>query len=134
MFNIIQEWLKARDLSYELTEPDVIATAFSTQLKNGEEQGFPMFILSIDDGYGDNYVRFVIVPFIEQPYEGYTESLPLRIAQINHDLPQMKFAFDGDGDLELVFDIPFRQIIFDNLDDALQSLVNYAGLYYADFI
>lgn len=132
MLDKVQEWLQARDMGYEMTEPNVIATAFSTRIEDGPEQGFPLFILSIEDGYGNEYIRFAIVPYIEQPYEGYTDSLPLLLAQINHDLPQLKFAFDGDGDLELIFDIPFNQVEDLQLDIVLQVIANYAGLYYAD--
>lgn len=134
MLDTIKEWLQVRELSYEYTEPDVIATAFSTQLENGEEQGFPLFILLIEDGYADSYIRFVIVPFIEQSYDGYAESLPLVISQINHDMPQIKFAFDGDGDLELIFDISIEQVNFNNLDSVLQTLANYAGMYYSTLL
>jgi len=132
MLNKVREWLQARELSYEDTEPNVIATAFSTQLENGDEHGFSMFILSIEDGYGDSYVRFAIVPFIEQSYEGYPASLSLLIGQINHDMPQLKFAFDGDGDLELLCDILFERVDAQRLDNILQLMVNYAGLHYAE--
>lgn len=134
MLSRIEEWLHARNLSYELTEPNVIATGFSTQLENGDEHGFPLFVLSIEDGSGNSYIRFAIVPFVEQSYEGYALSVPLLIGQINHDLPLLKFAFDGDGDLELMFDIPFTQVEEAYLDAALQLMVDFASLYYTDLV
>ena len=124
--------LEARGLEFERTESETIATGFTTTLDDGTDHGFPLFIMAIEDGYGDAYIRFTIVPFIEQSYVGYPSDLYVMVGQINHDLPQLKFAFDGDGDLELLFDVPANKLDDAEFDRALQVLADYAGAYYPE--
>jgi hypothetical protein len=123
-----------RDMAFARVGQDGISSGFTTNLPDEREQDFVLFVLPIEDGFGDRYVRFTIVPYIEQPSDGYANNLYHTIAQINHDLPQLKFAVDDDGDLELIFDVPQE-----NLDDAqfgraLQILADYASAYYIDLL
>lgn len=121
-----------RDMGFESVGEGGISSAFSTTLPDGGDHAFNLFVLPLEDGFGDRYVRFTVVPFIEQPFEGYPDSLYITAGQINHDLPQLKFAFDGDGDLELVFDVPADELDDNQFDRALQVLADYAGAYYLE--
>ena len=132
MLDHVVTLLEARALEFEQTEDDTITSGFTVSLDDGTDHGFPLFIMAIEDGYGDAYIRFTIVPFIEQSYVGYPGDLYVMVGQINHDLPQLKFAFDDDGDLELLFDVPADKLDDAEFDRALQALADYAGAYYPE--
>lgn len=132
MLDHVVALLEARGLEFERIENETIATGFTTTLDDGTDHGFPLFIMGIEDGYGDAYIRLTIVPFVEQPYDGYPGDLYVMAGQINHDLPQLKFAFDGDGDLELTFDVLADKLDDAEFDRALQVMVDYAGAYYPE--
>lgn len=121
-----------RDIVFEPVGEGGISSAFSTTLPDGHDHAFSLFVLPLEDGFGDRYVRFTIVPFMEQPFEGYPDSLYITVGQINHDLPQLKFAFDGDGDLELTFDALADKLDDAEFDRALQVMADYAGAYYPE--
>ena len=121
-----------RGIVFEPVGEGGISSAFSTTLPDGSDHAFSFFVLSLEDGFGDRYVRLTIVPFLEQPFEGYPDSLYITVGQINHDLPQLKFAFDDDGDLELLFDVPADKLDDAEFDRALQALADYAGAYYPE--
>ena len=132
MFEQLVGYLRNRDWDFEIVEAETIVTGFTITLADGNEQGFPLYIMFIEDAYEDRFARFAIVPFVEQPYTGYPESLYPSVGQINHDLPGLKFAFDADGDLELVLDVPESQLNQSRFDEILQSLVDYAGVYHKE--
>jgi hypothetical protein len=130
MLTKIESLLNERQFDFERIDEETIATGFSTQLVDETEQSFPLYIQWIEDRYGDYYIRFTIVPFVDQPYDGYPQNLYLLVGQMNHDLPWLKLAFDGDGDLELLGDLPsnnLNDVIFAQI---LQLLADYAGDYY----
>jgi hypothetical protein len=116
---------------FEEIDERAISSAFLTDLPDGQEQAFNLFALFIEDE-GDRYMRLTIVPFVDQPYDGYPSELYVAISRRNHDLPQLKFAFDDDNDLELAVDIPEVQLNQVEFDRALQLLVDYAGLNYSE--
>ena len=124
--------LQTRSLAFEQTDSDTVATGFATSLEDGTEHGFPLFIMLVEDAYGETFVRFTIVPFIQQPFDGYPPDMYIMTGQINHDLPQLKLAFDGDGDLELILDLPSAELGDAQFDTALQVLADYAGTYYSE--
>jgi len=132
MLEQIATYLKTRDWNFESVDTDTLVTGFTVTLADGNDQGFSLYIMRIEDAYADWFVRFTIVPFIEQPYEGYPDSLYPAVGQINHDLPILKFAFDGDGDLELVADVPEAQLDQAEFDRIVQLLVDYAGANYSE--
>lgn len=132
MLEQVATYLKKRDWDFETVDTDTLVTGFTITLADGSDQGFSLYIMRIEDAYADWFVRFTIVPFIEQPYEGYPDSLYPAVGQINHDLPILKFAFDGDGDLELAADVPEARLDQSRFDEILQLLVDYAGAYYAE--
>lgn len=118
-------------MDFEALEGGAVNSAFTTDLPEGGEQSFDLLVLPLEDAFGDKYVRFTIVPYIDQPYNGYPDALYISIGQINHDLPQLKFALDADGDLELACDTGA-----DNLDDlrfqhTIHLLADYASTYYS---
>lgn len=132
MLEQIKTLLRTRSLAFEQTDLDTVATGFATTLEDGSEHGFPLFIMLIEDAYGETFIRFTIVPFLEQPFDGYPTELYIVTSQISHDLPMLKFAFDGDGDLELILDLPSVEFDDARFDTALQLLADYAGTYYPE--
>mgnify|MGYP000915418708 CR=1 FL=1 len=130
--NSLKALLTRKEISYETIDGGGIATAFATTLSDGTEQSFSLFILPIEDGFGDKYIRFTLVPFVEQPYDGFPQELFITLLQINHDLPQLKFAFDADGDLELVLDVQPADVTDDRFDHTFQVIADYAGAFYPE--
>ncbi|MBN1177920.1 MAG: YbjN domain-containing protein [Anaerolineae bacterium] len=129
--NIFSKFFESRGLAFEEIDTCGISSAFSTDLPDGQEQAFNLFVLLIEDEM-DKYVRFTVVPFVEQPYEGYPPDLYAAIGRRNHSLPQLKFAFDDDDDLELAVDIPEAQLDQREFDRIVQLLVDYASSYYLE--
>lgn len=128
----LEPFFVAREMAFEPVGPETISTTFSTTLDNGQERSFSLFVLSLQDGFGDKYIRFTVVPFVEQPYDGYPVELHSILGQINHDLPRLKFALDADGDLELVLDLLEAQLDDAGFDQAMQVLADYSAAYYPD--
>lgn len=129
----LAQFFTKREMVFEPLQDGGVRSAFATTLSNGQEYVFGFFVLSLDDNFGDRYVRFTIVPFVEQPPAGYPADLSAVIGQINHDLPQLKFAFDADGDLELALDMPIAQLDDARFEATMQVLADYAAIYYPEF-
>jgi hypothetical protein len=129
--NIFSKFFEARGMAFEEIDERGISSAFLTDLPDGQEYAFNLFVLLIEDEVS-KYVRFTIVPFVEQPYDGYSPGFYAAIGRRNHDLPQLKFAFDDDDDLELAVDIPEEQLDQDEFDRVLQLLVDYASSSYLE--
>ncbi len=62
----------------------------------------------------------------------FPQELSITLMQINHDLPQLKYAFDADGDLELVLDVQAADMTDDRFDHIFQVLADYAGAFYPE--
>lgn len=134
MLDKVEAFLQAQRLSYEKVEENLITTGFTIQLRDGSDHVFPLFIMGIEDLYGDSYVRLTIVPFVDQPYDGYPAELYMTVGQINHDLPRLKFAFDADGDLELICDLPGNDLGQPDFERTVQILADYASDYYPELV
>lgn len=132
MLEQVATYLKERDWDFETVDTDTLITGFTLTLADGRERGFTLYIMQIEDAYADRFVRLTLVPFVEQPYEGYPADLYPAVGQINHDLPMLKFAFDADGDLELIVDALETQLDQSSFDTLLQLLVDYAGVYFTE--
>ncbi len=132
MLTEIQGFLTARGWQFDAMDDDTVATAFTISLPDGADQPFPLYILRVEDAYGDKFLRFAIVPFIERPEGGYPRELCFEVTCINHDLPQLKFAVDGDGQMELLYDLPDANCDQTRFDKALQLMADYATMYYVD--
>lgn len=132
MLRQITTLLQERSFAFEQADSDTIATGFTTTLDDGSEHGFPLFLMVIKAADGERFLRFTVVPFVAQPFQGYPTDLYIVISQINHDLPNLKLALDGDGDLELILDLPFSDLSGARFDAALQVLADYSGIYYPE--
>lgn len=135
MINGILAYLKANKWEFEQLESDVVATGFSTNVDSNnsdDRHEFVLFIMQILDAFGDRFIRFTIVPYLEQSIIGYPYDLYIRTMQINHDLPGLKFAFDGDGDLELIYDLPEAQFSDGQMEKILQLLADFSGVYFKE--
>jgi hypothetical protein len=126
----LSNFFEERDMAFSTINEKGISTAFMTKLPDGSQHAFSLFVLPLEDGFGDSYIRFTIVPFVEQPYDGYSSEMYFSIARYNHDIPQVKFALDEDGDLELFLDLPASQLDDAQFDRVIQILADYASAYF----
>ncbi|MBN1874837.1 MAG: YbjN domain-containing protein [Anaerolineae bacterium] len=129
--NPIAKFFEKRGMAFEEIDERGVSSAFMTDLPDGTEQTFGLFVLLIEDDV-DRYIRFTIVPFVGQPYEGYPPELYVAIGRRNHDMPQLKFAFDEEEDLELALDIPAEQLDQSEFDRLVQLMVDYASISYSE--
>ena len=132
MLTQIKAFLLSRQWEFEQLDDDTVLTGFTSPLPNGQDHGFPLFIMLMQDTFGDRFVRLVIVPYIQRTVEGYPKDLFERIARMNHNLSVAKFALDADGDLELLIDVSTDQLDLSGFDSAVQLLADYAGLHYSE--
>lgn len=132
MLTQIKAFLLSRQWEFEQLDDDAVLTGFTSPLPDGQDHGFPLFIMLMQDVFGDRFVRLVIVPYIQRPVEGYPGVLFERIARMNHNLSGARFALDADGDLELLIDVSADQLDLSRFDSALQLLADYAGLHYSE--
>lgn len=128
----LQVFFRQRDMEFQSLEGGGISTAFSTEMMDESEQAFVLLVLPLEDSFGDNFVRFTVVPFIDQPYDGYPEELFILIGQVNHGLPMLKFALDADNDLELALDFRAEELDNERFDVIIQMMADYCALYYPE--
>lgn len=129
MLDNVERWLRKRELQFERTDEDTLATAFATQLPEGAEMSYPLYIQRVEDRFGDPYLRFIIVPLIPLPEEGYPPEVILTAFRINHDMPILKLALDSEGQLEMIIDVSGEGLTESRLNMILQLVVDYAGIY-----
>ncbi|MBV8855456.1 MAG: hypothetical protein JOZ02_00710 [Acidobacteria bacterium] len=91
---------------------------------------FTLNVMPLEDSFGDMYVRLVILPFADGAGDEPGDELSRELARLNHDMPQLKFALDDAGDLELLTDIPATQLNEEGLQSAVKVLVDYLNHYY----
>lgn len=132
MIEQIKSYLRNRHWECQEIDDWTLASGFTSPLPSGEDHGFPLYAMIIEDMFGDAYIRLVIVPYIERPAQGYPLSLSESIQHVNHDLSWAKLAMDEDGDMELLLDIRASELDEAQFDTAMQLLADYAGIYFAD--
>ena len=115
----------------EFKDEDRIYWGANIQVPLSKEESVELglFIARIEDSFGDQYIRLSIIPYVERPYQ---EDLAQIIAQINHDLFLIRFAFDSDGDLELICDLLETHLDVDDFKEVLEIVGAYAGAYYKE--
>lgn len=123
----VEGYLEAQGLEFQRMEEDTIATGFSIQSPGQAEVNLPLDIQIVKDAYGDSYLRFTIVPFLQRPEEEFSADFFVTSMQVNHDMPRLKLALDRDGDLELILDTPAGHMNESEFRVDLQVLVDYAG-------
>jgi len=134
MIKQIQSYLHNRRWEYQKIDNDTIATGFTSPLPNGKDHSFPLYVMTVQGMFGDEFVRLMIVPYIEKPADGYPMSLIESIQYINHNLLMAKLAFDETGDLELMVDLKASHLNQTQFDTAIQLLADYAGIYYSHLV
>lgn len=132
MLDQIQAYLTERGWQFAMLDSVTLASGFTAPLPDGSDRPFPLYILRVEDAYGDAFLRFAIMPFIEQPEAGYPAEVYVGVVNINHDLSQLKFAMDSAGNLELLYDLPSDVCDQRQFDRALQLLADYATTYYPE--
>lgn len=132
MLQQVAAYLSQRQWEFEQLDQDTILSGFTSPLPDSTDHGFPLYVMRVQDEFGDEYVRLVIVPYVQQPEDSYSQDLYRRIAVLNHDMPMLRFAVDADGDLELLVDLSVAQFDEVNFNTSVQVLADYAGLRYRD--
>lgn len=84
-------------------ENNVLGTQLESSQK--DNQIFPLAIYQWTAGDEREYIRIIMIPFIERPKDGFSFDLVHKILNINHQIPLIKFTLDDDGDLALVLDV-----------------------------
>ncbi|HEX8143808.1 MAG TPA: YbjN domain-containing protein [Pyrinomonadaceae bacterium] len=116
----------------EDSELKIIQAALDINIKSeGEESSetrFPLTVMPINDAFGDLYVRFTITPFIEKESPELPEGIYRELAEINNRIPLLKFAVDGDNDIELVADLTTSAIDREAVEVTLRVMVDYVNM------
>lgn len=126
----IKQCFQSQQLPFEVIGAEAIHSRFQTTLEDESEYIFPLIVFPFEDLFGDHYYRFTVIPY-SVPHE----QLPLgdwyiAVGHINHNTPAVKFAFDSEGDLELIYDIAADMLDEKRFGQVLQVLADYAALYY----
>jgi len=113
-------------------EMTIIHAAFLINIKpeDGEpfEAGFPLTVLPVRDAFDDLYVRFTIAPFVEKKSPELPAAIYRELAEINNRIPLLKFAVDGDGDIELLADMPATAVGRDALERTMRTMADYVNM------
>jgi hypothetical protein len=110
----------------------LVQAAFDINIKaEGEEPyetRFPLTVMPLRDAFDDLYVRFTITPFIEKESPELPEGIYRELAEINNRIPLLKFAVDGDNDIELVTDFAASAINHDTVESTLRVMADYVNM------
>lgn len=128
----LKEIFEELDVAYDVVISEgveLIRIGIQIEILDQETNIFTLYVLPIEDGWGNKYVRFEIVPFVEKPHH---KDMNAVIAQINHNLPILKLASDTDGDIELICDMYMDDLTVETLTKTLQTLGSYAQTCYLE--
>jgi hypothetical protein len=113
-------------------ELKLVQAAFAINIKaDGEESfetRFPLTVMPLRDAFDDLYVRFTITPFIEKELPELPDGIYRELAEINNRIPLLKFAVDGDNDIELVADFAVSAIDHDTVEATLKVMADYVNM------
>jgi hypothetical protein len=113
-------------VEYTLFENGMIGTTIGSGEKGAP--AFPLAIFTWTAGNGNEYVRLVVTPYLEQPERGYSSELSDTVLMINNEVPVLKFMFDDMGDLALAMDLKvegFNEQIFRQSLDLIGAYADY---------
>lgn len=139
LYERIAAYLDSSGQPCELVEDEDAGTvllecplAINLGLEDGgsEVTEFTLNVFILEDSFGDLYARLVIFPFADGSESEPSDELCRALARLNHDTPQLKFALDEAGDLELLTDIPVATLNEDGLQTAVRVMVDYLNYYY----
>jgi hypothetical protein len=113
-------------------EVTIIQAAFHVNIKpeGGEpfEASFPLTVMPMPDAFNDLYVRFTITPFIEKESPELPAMIYRELAEINNRIPLLKFAVDGDDDIELVADLTVSAVNRNAVETILRVMADYVNM------
>ena len=92
----------------------------------GETSTFQIFIK-----FDDNWVYFILLPFINKPRPEYQEKIYAHLLQLNYEMNMVKAGIDEDGDIFLAVELPASDLDFEHFSAALDALSYYADKYYS---
>jgi hypothetical protein len=82
----------------------------------------------------DNWVFFIISPFVLTGKAAATPELYRRLLRLNQDMTLAKFALDNDEDVVLTVEFPTESIDYSEFKDALDVLAYYADRHYLEVL
>jgi hypothetical protein len=131
-FEYLVDLFQHHQIPFNKIGEEALHSAFVTTLADESEHTFPLLIFQFEDVLGDLFYRFSVIPFIacseqERPVAWYFAT-----AYLNHTTALLKFALDHESDLELICDIPVKDMTEDRFTRTLQMIADYAGLYYLE--
>ena len=77
-----------------------------------------------------SHLRFIVLPYVQKPIDGFSEILLEKLLQFNFDMAQVSFLIDSDGDLGLSLDVNTEGLNQKKVDFSLRLLGGYAQLHY----
>lgn len=104
--------------THEEPEPGMWRSTFATE----QEEDFDLYVLVAED-----WVYFAVSPFLPAPPAGGTARLLRSLLRLNQELHLARFAVDGQGDVNLVADVPARLLHFPSFQQVIDLLVFYTG-------
>lgn len=138
MIEEIAKALKALDIEHQIVSDDdddnlkIIQAAFDINIRTDDEElietRFPLTVMPIRDAFDDLYARFTITPFIEKESPALPGEIYKELAEINNKIPVLKFAVDGDNDIELIADFTLTNISPDAIETTLNLMADYVNI------
>ncbi len=97
-------------------EPGIWRSSFATDA-GGE---FDLFVMA-----GEEWVHFAVSPFTPRPVDGCRGRLFEALLILNQQMRLAHFGLDGDGDANLILDLPAAGFTFEQFTLAVDTLVHY---------
>lgn len=115
---IIAAYFQRGGWAAEELEPGVWRTTFATE----NEEDFDLYVLLAED-----WVHFAVSPLLPVTGDRDPARLHAALLRLNQELRLARFAVDGDGDVNLLADLPLERISYAVFNAALELLVHYTN-------
>ncbi|MBP7963481.1 MAG: YbjN domain-containing protein [Caldilineaceae bacterium] len=116
MISHLSELFNDYDWHADELEPGIWRSSFATDA-GGE---FDLFVMA-----GEEWVHFAISPFTPRPVDGCRGRLFEALLILNQQMRLAHFGLDGDGDANLILDLPAAGFTFEQFTLAVDTLVHY---------
>lgn len=117
---MLDQYFEQYGWDYEQFDNETFVSGFQ-----GEASTFQIFIKSDDD-----WVYFMLLPFINKPKPEYQEKVYSHLLHLNYEMNLVKAGIDDDGDVFLAVEIPTDNLDYQRFCDALDALSYYADTHY----
>lgn len=137
----LQGFLKKLNIDYQLqndkkTNLKVLEVCFDINItvSKGKKRvvSFPLVIYPIQDDFGNIFLRFTVVSFVEKSVKSLPSKAYKELLELNISMPLMKFAFDVDNGIgiRLILDTSLSNLSYANFGNLLQMMADYINVYY----